>query len=128
MDAEIEAALGPTAFAQFQQYDSTLPERNAVNLVQQNLTASGTALTDEQEEQLVQIFAANRPASASQSLGYILGNATAHINATDLQSAAAALSPEQAAGVAAVRQQQLAQQQLQQILYQQQHPVPPGNG
>jgi len=128
VDGEIEQALGPAAYAEFQQYDATLPERNAVTLVEQHLGASGASLSDEQAEQLIQIFAANRPAALNQNLGYVLGSATGWISVNDVQAAAAALTPEQLSGVQAAREQQRAQQQLQQILYQQQHPPPGGKG
>lgn len=56
IDSQIEAAVGPTAFAQYQQYEQTLPERNAVNQMQAAMINMGVPLTDSQQQQLISLL------------------------------------------------------------------------
>jgi hypothetical protein len=70
-DASIKATLGDAGYAQYQQYQQTLPQRSVVNQLAQSLSYTSTPLTTDQTEQMVSILAANTPASASGS-----GNAT----------------------------------------------------
>jgi hypothetical protein len=59
-DGEIQSAFGGDAFAQYQQYERTLPQRNFVyDSVQPFLGKTGSALTPDQAEQMVQILAQN---------------------------------------------------------------------
>ena len=62
-DAAMKATLGDTAFAALQQYNQTMPQRNLVSQLQQQLTLSAP-LTSDQSEQLVQILAATAPQGA----------------------------------------------------------------
>jgi hypothetical protein len=128
LDSQIQQAIGTEAFAQFQQYESTLPERNSVNLVIQDLSKSTSPLSADQVEGLVQILAADHPATSAVNIGALLGSGTVRISNTDIQAASAELSPPQLQAVQQVQQQQQAQQRMNQILYQQQHPSAPGGG
>jgi hypothetical protein len=65
----IKATIGDTGFAQLQQYDQTMPQRNLVNQLQQNLSYTGTPLTDAQAGQLVDILAANAPQRGANGTG-----------------------------------------------------------
>jgi len=47
-DQSIQQAIGDGAFQQYQQYQQTLPERNVVNSLQQQLSYTQTPLTDDQ--------------------------------------------------------------------------------
>lgn len=58
----IKAVIGESGFAQFENYEKTMPQRNVVNQLQQRLSTSDTPLTSAQAEQLVQILANNTPA------------------------------------------------------------------
>ncbi len=62
-DASMKAALGDSTFAALQQYNQTMPQRNLVSQLQQQLALS-TPLTSDQSEQLVQILAATSPQGA----------------------------------------------------------------
>lgn len=62
VDAAIRSAIGDAAFAQLQTFEQTLPQRGVVGELQQRLAYSGNSLSIEQENQLVQILAANQPA------------------------------------------------------------------
>ncbi len=63
----LKSVLGDSGFAQLQNYDQTMPERNLVNQLQQRLSYSDAPLTFAQSEQLVQILAASTPPSTSPS-------------------------------------------------------------
>ncbi len=61
-DANIQATLGPAAYAQYQQYEQTLPQRNVVDQLGQRLSYSSTPLSSDQSEQLISLLAATTPA------------------------------------------------------------------
>jgi hypothetical protein len=69
VNASIKAVIGDSGFAQFENYEKTLPQRNVVNQLQQRLSYSDTPLTSAQADQLVQILAANTPAPTPGSPG-----------------------------------------------------------
>lgn len=57
VDNNIRATLGDAAFAQYQNYEATQPQRNVVSQLEQRLSYSATPLNDTQSQQLVQILA-----------------------------------------------------------------------
>jgi hypothetical protein len=59
-DAQIKEFLGDDSFAQFQSYEGTMGERMAVSGFKDQLGSGSTALTDAQEEQLVQAMLQER--------------------------------------------------------------------
>jgi hypothetical protein len=61
LNASIKATIGDSGFAQLQNYEQTLPQRNVVDNLQQRLSATSLPLTPAQAEQLVQILATNAP-------------------------------------------------------------------
>lgn len=65
INASIKSAIGEQGFAQLQNYEQTMPQRNLVENLQQRLTHSNAPLTSLQAEQLVQILAANAPQRTS---------------------------------------------------------------
>ena len=67
VDANIRSTLGDAAFAQYQTYEQTLPERNVVTQLQQRLSYSTTPLTDDQSNQIIALLAANAPQRAQGS-------------------------------------------------------------
>ena len=69
VNASIKAVIGDSGFAQFENYEKTLPQRNIVNQLQQRLSYSDTPLTSTQADQLVQILANNTPAPAPRPAG-----------------------------------------------------------
>jgi hypothetical protein len=72
VDGEIKSLLGDGDYASYQSYQTTLPQRNVVNQLQQSLSYTPSPLTETQAEQLVQILAANpvpRPAAAGRAIG-----------------------------------------------------------
>ena len=57
----LKSVLGDSGFAQYQNYEQTMPQRNLVNQLQQRLSYTDTPLTPAQADQLVQILATNVP-------------------------------------------------------------------
>ena len=65
VDDNIKTTLGDTAYAQYQTYEQTQPERNLVTQLQQRLSYSATPLTDDQANQVIAIMSANAPQPAT---------------------------------------------------------------
>ena len=65
VDGEIKSLLGDSDFSSYQNYQTTLPQRNVVNQLQQSLSYTQNPLSDSQADQLVQILAQNPPARAA---------------------------------------------------------------
>jgi len=130
VDQQIQAALGPAAFAQYQQYEQTLPQRNTVNQVQQSLSYSATPLTDDQATQLIQILAQDQPPSTgAASIRSLLNpNPTGNITPQALIDAAAVLAPAQVQALTQIQQAQVARQQMQQLMRASTPPAPPPGG
>ena len=61
VDNTIRSTLGDAAFAQYQTYEQTLPERNVVSQLQQRLSYSSAPLSDEQSNQIIALLAAAAP-------------------------------------------------------------------
>jgi hypothetical protein len=109
IDQQIQSTLGPDAFAQYQGYEQTLPERNAVTQLQQGLSYTSAPLTDAQSQQLIQLLAANAPQNNSNptSLRALFGGGgNTPITDADIAQASGFLSPDQ---VTALQQQQATQ-------------------
>lgn len=64
VDESIRATLGEAGFAQYKNFEQTLPQRTVVNQLDQRLSYSSTPLNPQQSEQLVQILAQNAPANS----------------------------------------------------------------
>jgi hypothetical protein len=67
VDASIKTALGDDAYAQYQQYQATEPQRNVVSQLQKSLSYTSDPLTTAQAEQLVQVLAANSSQSTASA-------------------------------------------------------------
>ena len=65
IDNQIQSSLGPDGFAQYQNYEHTLPERNTVSQLQQSLSYTSAPLTDSQAQQIINILAAHAPPSTT---------------------------------------------------------------
>jgi hypothetical protein len=117
IDSQIQSTLGPEAYAQYQSYEQTLPERNTVSQIQTSLSYTSAPLTDAQSQQLIQLLAANATQSNSNptSLRTLLGggNQTARITDADITQAQGILSASQVTALQQVQQQQEAQAELQ---------------
>jgi hypothetical protein len=129
VDATIQQTLGDSGYQQYQQYQQTLPERNTVNQVSQQLSYTQTPLTDDQANQLVSVLAQTQPqrsgnGTAGTGTGdgglsvraLLNGGGTAPVTNDAVALAAGVLSAPQVQALQAVQQQQQAQQQMQQLL------------
>ncbi len=128
VDDQIKTALGDSGFAQYQQYQQTLPERGTVSQIQQTLSYSSTPLTDDQANQLVQILAQTAPAATNGGGGGRGGfgggggpfgggqGATTPITNQTITAAQTILSGSQLQALQQIQQQQQAQQQMQQLM------------
>ncbi len=117
IDSQIQATLGPAAFAQYQDYERTQPQRTTVERVQQRLSYSSQPLTEQQATQLVNIMTQDPPAAASAGGGGVYrrrlqGNATAPITDHTLEQASSVLSPVQLTALQELQKEQQAQTQL----------------
>lgn len=130
-DQSIQQALGDAGFQQYQQYQQTLPERNTVNSLQQQLSYSQTPLTDDQANSLISVLQQTQPQRAGNGtsgtsdgaggggpniMAIMNGGGTAKVTDETLAQAAGVLSAPQVAVLQQVQQQQQAQQQIQQLM------------
>jgi hypothetical protein len=109
VDSQIQSTLGPDGFAQYQNYEQTLPERNTVSRFQQSLSYTSAPLTDSQSQQLTQVLVTNAPKNGSNptSLRALLGvSGSSPITDQDVADASGFLSPDQ---LAALKDQQATQ-------------------
>jgi hypothetical protein len=65
----IKAVIGEQGYAQYQNFEKTLPQRALVDSLQQRLSYSAAPLTPTQADQLVQILAANQPPRPAPGAG-----------------------------------------------------------
>jgi RNA polymerase-binding transcription factor DksA len=127
VDSQIQATLGDAGYAQYQQYQATLPQRNTVNQLEQSLSYTATPLTGDQASQLVQILAQAAPSPGSASGqgnpmaalfpgGGPMGGGGAGITEQAVTLAQGVLSAPQLQALQQLQQQQLVRQQMQQLM------------
>jgi hypothetical protein len=128
-DTNIQQALGEAAYQQYQQYQQTLPERNVVNTLQQQLSYTQTPLTEDQANALVGLLQQTQPqrsggGTAGTGSGgdggpsifaLMNGGGTAKVTNDSVAQASGVLSAPQVAVLQQIQQQQQAQQQMQQL-------------
>ena len=130
MDANIQQTLGAAQYAQYQNYEQTLPQRNVVTQLAQSLSYTGSPLQDNQTEQLVNILAANTPVQAQTAggpgglfagmggPGGVLGNRMSPITDAAITQAQSILTETQVAALQQLQAQQQAQRQITQMMRQ----------
>jgi hypothetical protein len=129
VDSSIQQALGDQAYQQYQQYQQTLPERNTVNSLQQQLSYTQTPLTDDEANQMVALLAQNQPQRAGSGtagttggdagpnlMNLVNGGGTAKVTAEAVTAASGVLSAPQISALQQIQAQQQAQQQMQQLM------------
>jgi hypothetical protein len=130
IDTSIQAALGDAGFQQYQQYQQTLPERNTVNSLQQQLSYTQTPLTDDEANQMIQLLADNQPQKAGSGtsgttnggdsgpglMSLLNGGGTAKVTAEAITAASGVLSAPQVSALQQIQSEQQAQQQMQQLI------------
>jgi len=131
VDASIQQTLGDGGYQQYQQYQQTLPERNTVNQLAQQLSYTQTPLTDDQASQMVSLLAQAQPQKAGNGTSgtgtaagdggmnlfqLMNGGGTAKVTTDALNLAQGVLSAPQIQALQSIQQQQQAQQQMQQMM------------
>lgn len=130
VDQTIESTLGDAAYQQYQQYQQTLPERNVVNTLQQQLSYSQTPLTDDEANQMISVLAQSQPQHAGNGtsgtsnggdagpspMSLINGGGNARVTNDAITQAQSVLSAPQLSALQQIQQQQQAQQQMQQLI------------
>ena len=138
IDNSIRAAVGESAFSEYQAYEQTTAQRAVVSQLEQRLSYSATPLTAEQSSQLVSILAANTAApttgatsATSTTVGPVEGfgamggrgpgggqntASAAIITPAAIAQAQTVLNATQVAALQQLQQQQQSQQQLQRVI------------
>lgn len=123
IDAAIRSTLGETAFAQYQDYERTLPQRSVVEQLEQRLSYTSTPLTSEQSNQVLAILAASPSAPSASGgptvnlggrgpLGPFTARGNADITEQALQQSAGVLAAPQIEALRQLQQEQQAQRDL----------------
>ena len=130
VDANIQQALGDAGYQQYQQYQQTLPERNVVNTLQQQLSYTQTPLSDDQASQMIPLLAQNQPQRAGGGtagvgnggdagpgvFSLMNGGGNAKVTNDALAQASGVLSVPQLSVLQQIQEQQQAQQQMRQLM------------
>jgi hypothetical protein len=129
VDKQIQAALGDSAYSQYQQYQQTMPQRTTATQLQTALSYGTTPLTDAQSQQLINLMqteaaatsAVGTPAGGGGGFGGggggpFGGNQAAPVTADTISQAASFLSQPQVQALQQLQQTQQAQQQMQQLM------------
>jgi hypothetical protein len=132
VDSNIQQTLGDAQYAQYQNYEQTLPQRNVVNQLAQSLSYTSSPLQDSQSQQLVDILAANSPvgnqgngsagglagAFGGGMTGGGFGNRSALITDAAITQAQSILTATQVTALQQLQAQQQAQRQIAQMMRQ----------
>jgi hypothetical protein len=142
VDQQIKQTLGETGFALYLQYQQTLTQRNAVELVERSLNDSNAPLSTGQSEQLVAILKQfSRPEGQNNSdatqivhdqdlrLSELIDPATTTVEVTNaaIRAASTVLTPIQLEALQEVQIQQQTHAKLTTWLEQLQHPAQPAS-
>jgi hypothetical protein len=129
VENSIRQTLGDGQYAQYQNYEQTLPQRNIVTQLAQSLSYSGSPLQDSQAEQLVNILAANSPTNSQSGGGLfaamgggggpgMFGNRSTQITDAAVTQAGAILTAPQLGALQQLQAQQQAQREIAKIIRQ----------
>jgi predicted component of type VI protein secretion system len=113
VDANIKAALGETRFDQYQNYETTQPQRTVVAQLDQRLSYTSTPLNSTQSAFLVEALSATNNSSTDQTAGGPApwnGGDRTTITDDVIQRAKSVLSPDQFAALKQLQLEQQAQQ------------------
>jgi hypothetical protein len=119
-DQSIKAALGDTAYQQYQSYQGTQAQRAVVSQLDQRLSYSATPLTSAQSDFLVQVLSSPAPtadgaaAPSASGRGGFGGGRGGSVPITDavIQQAQSVLTPDQVSALKELQAQQQAQQKV----------------
>lgn len=116
LDAQLQNTLGSAAYAEYQAYEKTAPQRNFVNQLAQSLSYGSAPLNDAQSQQLIDILAKTSESNGNRRQGGFGGGGNVTITDAALTAAAGVLNPAQLAALTEMQRQQKAQEELRQQL------------
>jgi hypothetical protein len=121
IDTNIKTTLGETAFNQYQNYETTQPQRSLVSQLDQRLSYSGAPLTPSQAEFLVSALATNPSATSAEPApaGPVTwggGRSALPIADAVIQRAQSVLTPDQLAALKQLQSEQAAQQKMHDLM------------
>ena len=120
VESSIRAQLGDAAYAQYQGYEATLPQRNVVDQLSQRLSYSATPLSDTQSAQLIQILSDTSTSPANANPARLLGGngpgSGTRITDTAVAQAQTVLNPQQVSALQSLQAEQQASAQLRQLM------------
>jgi hypothetical protein len=126
VDSQIQSTLGADGYSQYQQYEKTQPQRTLVTQLAQSLSYTSAPMTDEQQQQLLQILAANSSSTSTGQeprgeppggpMGGPMGASLAQIPDNAIEQAKTVLDPNQLAALKTLQDQQKAQEEFVQTL------------
>ncbi|WP_415907670.1 hypothetical protein [Oleiharenicola sp. Vm1] len=127
VDNNIRAAIGDAAFAQYQNFEQTQPQRTVVSQLQQRLSYTDAPLSDAQTEQLVQLLATTTDQKNPSAGGVRTpagrigfgGNGGAQITDQAVAQSASVLSASQQQALQQLQAEQQAQAQLAKLMREQ---------
>jgi hypothetical protein len=106
VDSQIQAAIGPDAYAQYQAFQQSQGQRSVATQLQQDLSYTEAPLSDSQRDQVVQLIGQSNP------------NGGSSVNDQTLSLAQGVLSEPQIQALRNIQQLQQANRQLQQLMMQ----------
>ncbi|MBL9214844.1 MAG: hypothetical protein JNG83_05150 [Opitutaceae bacterium] len=128
IDESIRATLGDAAYAEYKNYEATLPQRAIVDQLAQRLSYSSTPLNDSQSQQLIALLAAANPGKVNAGRtgnvmlqafagrgAQVMGGGTT-ISDSVIAQAQGVLTPQQLSALQSLQQEQQASAQLLQEL------------
>jgi hypothetical protein len=113
VDASIKGTLGEAVYNQFQNHETSLPQRGLVSQLDLRLSYSGTPLNTTQSEFLVKALTAS---AAADSLGGFSNRPNAILSDTVIQQAQSVLTPDQVTALKQLQAEQKAQQQVRDLM------------
>ena len=96
IDSQIQSTLGPSAYAQYQNYAQTLPARNTTNQIQTSLSYTSDPLSPDQANKIINALAAASPNGGNpNSPRNLFGNPTVPLSPTTYKLISPYLNPDQ---------------------------------
>lgn len=130
LDSQIQSSLGTEGYAQYQQYEKTQPQRTLVNQLAQSLSYTATPLSDNQQQQLLQILSVTSssnsngvqpeprdgPPPGAGLFGGPLAGSQMQISDAAVDQAKTVLNPDQVSALKNLQDQQKAQAEFVQTM------------
>jgi hypothetical protein len=116
VDATIRANLSESAYAAYEQFEQTVPQRNMVDKLDARLSYSPNPLTTAQAEQMVRILKETTPPSTGRNDGLgNMGGGTVEITDAAIARAQGILTPAQHTALVQLQSEQTAAKELRQL-------------